>query len=149
MENSGESVQKSPRGRPRFPERQGLEGLTPVEYRRIYQASKPRRDASRTASDTGAQSDACRATSDGPRRGRPSHNLSEKEKKVRVRQYRNRYYHRHREHCIEQVKKYQTRKREETASKIKHLENLVSLYNVVNAIRGNKQDVPREGADKV
>ena len=38
--NIDENVQvqaKRPRGRPRFPQRQGLIGLTPVEYRRIYQ----------------------------------------------------------------------------------------------------------------
>ena len=149
MENSGENVINKPRGRPRLPERQGLENLTPVEYRRIYQKQyytlHPRQPREHKPSPPKPKE----PPKDGKRRGRPSHNLSDEEKKVRIREYRQNYSNRHREHVLDHVKKYQERKREETVSKIKHLENLISLYNVANAIRGNQQDMPREGADKV
>ena len=146
-----ETQNKKHRGRPRFPERQGLEGLTPVEYRRLYQKNyytlKPRKPK---RSEEHAQQERPPVEPKEPRkRGRPRQELTEEERKAKERDYRAVSYQRHREKVIEKVKRNQAKKREETAETIHKLKDLLVVYELLTVLRHHKESAAGHPADEV
>ena len=154
MENTAENLdtqKRKPRGRPRFPERQGLEGLTPVQYRRLYQKNyytlKPRKP--KHSEEPTHQASPPIEPKEPRNRGRPRQELTEDERKAKERDYRAVSYQRHREKVIEKVKRNQAKKREETAETIRKLKDLLALYELLTILRHNKESVAGDAEHEV
>ena len=141
---------KRPRGRPRFPQRQGLTGLTPVEYRRIYQKDyykehprKPKSPAKPAKSNY-----VKKAPEEQKKRGR-RREFTDEEREQRKQQYMAKYYQKNREKVLESCKQRQAKKRDETEETIQHLKNLVGLYELLTILRHHKKSAAGHPADEV
>ena len=147
-ENLDENVQvqvKRPRGRPRFPQRQGLTGLTPVEYRRIYQKDYSK-EHPRKPQDPPKSYYVKKPPAEQKKRGRPSHELTEEETKQRKHQYSTTYYQKHREKLLE---KKASKKNHDVDERWLRLNILIRLYELFTILGHHKENMARDAEPKV